>query len=1219
MRKFYTLFFLLMAFMGTSVQAQKLGKQAAMAGNKIQPMQVQYQNPVVNAIKTHQGTKAISSTVEMDRKQQENQQMLKIEQTRMQQALQLMKKRMDLQKKITELKSKEAASFKKSGRGYYSLTIANLEKQYQSDFKLSNELLSQPRTNRSKTPAEKSGSNMLKGGAVLQKLDSIVSTDMYMGLMKESYTYDASGNAILAEMFIADSGNAWRLMEKIELEYNANGDPTNYTSYHWNPDSLVWIPFENIQTDYDPVSGNPALEISSSWDSYSSGWIPSNKSEYTYDKNGNNTLTASYYWNTETSSWEGNNKYENAYDAMNRDTLSASYYWDFELKQWYGSYKYVYAYDVNEYSILNENYNWDYGVQNWVGYSRSVYAYTATGEQTLSESYSWDYGTMNWIPSNKQEFDYDANGNRILELYSSWNIDSLKLIFTWKYEYAYDARDNMTFNASYYWASGKWVGSSRYNKTFDSGDRALSEEYFGWDSQSDLWVNSSKYNYSYNALGQQTLYESYNWNVTNGAWEGYSKTVSGFDGLGQDTLYIQYYWNISGLKWDTSYVTLPLNYYGDGKIKTLVKMNYYGGGYFDTTMYVALEYNALGRRTLETETSWDGESQWIVSKTTEHAYDKHGNDTLKVVSVFDYYYYMFMPSTKKQLAFDASNNLILDEEYYWNQEMGRWDGESKYEYAYDANGNKTLDASWGWNYELGVWSGNSKEVYAYNSKGQTLLYELYYWDGALSEWYGNYKYEYQLDEYGHTILDASYNWDLGTKTWMGSYKYEYAFSGPYQRTLESRYYWNTDSQAWTGDYKYTYFFDFEGTPVSQYYFNWDLGLNAWVNSSRNERFFDYSFDIDNLKQPYWVFDNYYNVGPGPEGKTQSSAKGSQHEGPYYELSHRLLSTRSSSWNGTAWVDNMFSRFSYSGLGVETGNVSGFILTSEETPVSSGIVYMFPAAPVAGGSVAVDTMRILQDGSFVFIGIPVGEYIIAAYPDTSMYKNALATYYGDVALWSSATLLNVTSGSNTTGIIIHAVIPPVLNGNATLSGIVETIDLKSGTIIRNTGGAKGNPVKSAGVILVGRSKASTILARTVTDEFGNYSFKRVPQGTYDILVDMPGLTLVTYHTVTVEESDNEITGLNYLVGLTSITNDVLEKFAERISVYPNPGRDFVNIAIPAEITGTSLVKIINMNGQVKQSEYCEPGTTRINLALPAGMYLMQINSSEGIVYKKLLLQ
>ncbi|MFN8205858.1 MAG: T9SS type A sorting domain-containing protein [Bacteroidales bacterium] len=1217
MKKFYTLFLLLMALTGALAQAQKSGKQAALPGNKPQTRQFQYQNQAVNKMFSRQNLKS-DQRVEMDRKQLENQQLTKIEQTRMLQSQQLLIKRDGLQKKIAELKLKDAASLKKSGHSNYSITIAQLEKQAQSNFKLSIELLNQARTYKSKVPAEKSGSNMLKGGAVIQKLDSIVSFDMYMGLKKESYTYDASGNAILAEMSVADSTNAWQPMEKIELAYNASGDITEYTSYHWDLALLQWIPSEKGQTDYDPVSGNPALETTFYWDTNSSSWIQSNKGEYTYDKYGNTTLSATYYWNTETSSWEGNSKYEFAYDAMSRDTMYASYSWDFETDQWYGSYKYVYAFDENGYSILNEYYNWDYGIQDWVGYSRTEYAYTATGDQTLYEYYYWDYGTMNWYPYSKQEFAYDGNGNRTLELSSSWNYDSLKLIYTWKYEYAFDEHDNMTLNASYYWSSGKWIGSSRYNKTFDSEDRVLTEEYFSWDSGSDLWVNANKYNYSYNAFGQQTLYESYNWNLTNGDWEGYTKTVAGFDGFGQDTLYIQYYWNISGEKWDTSYVTLPLDHYGDGKIKTLVKMDYYGAGSFDTTMYIALEYNALGRRTLETETTWDGESQWIVSRITEHAYDQHGNDTLKVVSAFDYYYYMFLPYTRMQLAYDANNELILDEHYYWNQEMGRWDGEQKYEYGYDANGNKILNASWNWNYDLGEWAGSSKEIMAYNDSGQTLLYELYYWDSGLGEWYGNYKYEYQLDEFGHTILDASYNWDGGIKNWVGTYKYEYAFSGPYQRTMESRYYWNTDLQIWNGDYKYTYIFDYEGSLVSNFYFYWDNDLNDWVNSGRNERFFDYSFDIDNLKQPYWVFDDYYNEGPGPEGKFSVPVKGS-HEGPYYELQHRLLSTRSSSWNGEAWIDNSFSRFSYSGLGEETGNVSGFILTSEEQPVTSGIVYMFPAAAVAGGSVAVDTMRILQDGSFVFIGIPVGEYIIAAYPDTSVYKNALATYYGDVALWSSATLLNVTSGSNTTGITIHAVIPPVLDGNAILSGIVETIDLKSGKIIKNPGGAKGNPVKSAGVILVGRSKASTILARTVTDEFGNYSFKRVPQGTYDILVDIPGLTLVTYHTVTVEETDTEISDLNYLVGLTSISNDIRNSYAGKIRVYPNPVRNFVNIDIPLEVTGTSLVKIINMNGQVKQTEYCEPGTTRINLALPSGMYLMQINSSEGIAYRKLLLQ
>ncbi|MDA8535702.1 T9SS type A sorting domain-containing protein, partial [Flavobacteriales bacterium] len=87
------------------------------------------------------------------------------------------------------------------------------------------------------------------------------------------------------------------------------------------------------------------------------------------------------------------------------------------------------------------------------------------------------------------------------------------------------------------------------------------------------------------------------------------------------------------------------------------------------------------------------------------------------------------------------------------------------------------------------------------------------------------------------------------------------------------------------------------------------------------------------------------------------------------------------------------------------------------------------------------------------------------------------------------------------------------------------------------------------------------------------------------------------------------------GSTAITN---------LDVYPNPSRDVFNISFTSESIQDLRVRILNVVGEVIASEelqqFIGEYTKQINLEDNAkGIYFLEIETNDGVVNKKLILQ
>jgi hypothetical protein len=70
-------------------------------------------------------------------------------------------------------------------------------------------------------------------------------------------------------------------------------------------------------------------------------------------------------------------------------------------------------------------------------------------------------------------------------------------------------------------------------------------------------------------------------------------------------------------------------------------------------------------------------------------------------------------------------------------------------------------------------------------------------------------------------------------------------------------------------------------------------------------------------------------------------------------------------------------------------------------------------------------------------------------------------------------------------------------------------------------------------------------------------------------------------------------------------DVLEEPASTISVYPNPAKNYLNIA---NVSGATTIAIFRIDGSKVFEDKAEQGKTTIGISsLPAGMYLLKANN------------
>ena len=98
----------------------------------------------------------------------------------------------------------------------------------------------------------------------------------------------------------------------------------------------------------------------------------------------------------------------------------------------------------------------------------------------------------------------------------------------------------------------------------------------------------------------------------------------------------------------------------------------------------------------------------------------------------------------------------------------------------------------------------------------------------------------------------------------------------------------------------------------------------------------------------------------------------------------------------------------------------------------------------------------------------------------------------------------------------------------------------------------------------------------------------------------------------------------IVQRTNVTGMVTPKLLEQLQVYPNPSRDIFNITFTTHVKQELEIRIVNILGEqvFAESKYQFIGeyTKQINLAeYPRAIYFLEIETEDGVINKKLILQ
>lgn len=97
------------------------------------------------------------------------------------------------------------------------------------------------------------------------------------------------------------------------------------------------------------------------------------------------------------------------------------------------------------------------------------------------------------------------------------------------------------------------------------------------------------------------------------------------------------------------------------------------------------------------------------------------------------------------------------------------------------------------------------------------------------------------------------------------------------------------------------------------------------------------------------------------------------------------------------------------------------------------------------------------------------------------------------------------------------------------------------------------------------------------------------------------------------------GQVYAEGFSYTSTGIGEEVKSLYKVYPNPSSGRIQIELSDQASNRFWIKLMDMNGQLVYESECQNNACELNLELPAGMYLLTIESTGRSISQKILLE
>lgn len=286
------------------------------------------------------------------------------------------------------------------------------------------------------------------------------------------------------------------------------------------------------------------------------------------------------------------------------------------------------------------------------------------------------------------------------------------------------------------------------------------------------------------------------------------------------------------------------------------------------------------------------------------------------------------------------------------------------------------------------------------------------------------------------------------------------------------------------------------------------------------------------------------------------------DNPYVNIGDVLNSHCGNSFDGF-FNDNLSVEITQittiSGIVIYGGIYNGTVeLYQKNTGVTPNTYSLVASVPVDGSN------------AYSFNGIADANYLVRSVP-VGM-SDVVATYFPNAIDWTDATEIDSD---------------PVLSINKDITPF-NSIDLNgvgsvNGSIGYGPNGfTKVSFVMAEGVEVFLKNTVSNTFAQVSTDVNGLYEFGSVPDGNYQIIVNIPGYTQISSYDFVVNATDVDFSDLDFLIdegeifksGFLGVSSGME---VTELDIYPNPTTGELFIQIP-EVMSDFNVSIHNQLGQ-----------------------------------------
>ena len=341
------------------------------------------------------------------------------------------------------------------------------------------------------------------------------------------------------------------------------------------------------------------------------------------------------------------------------------------------------------------------------------------------------------------------------------------------------------------------------------------------------------------------------------------------------------------------------------------------------------------------------------------------------------------------------------------------------------------------------------------------------------------------------------------------------------------------------------------------------------------------------------------------------------------LCDTVIANVSATTTYTVTVMDSFGCVNSTTINVNGNRISGFI-TMTTTPTDTVKVWLIQFNSTDSSLTAEDSTLSCMDGGtpyYEFDNKPAGNYMVKAMllggvAGTSGY---IPTYGLSTAHWDTATNIVHVSATDTQHInMIYGTVP-------TGPGFI------GGLIISGAGRGTASGVPVAGMLVYLEDTLNHELTYTYTNTSGRYSFTGLQYGHYRVYPEDYQYHTTPWISITLSATSDSVSSANFYQNTTNHTiipgsnlHTTPIGSTTKISVYPNPAINELNVNWTNEQTGKAHISITDVTGRmVYESAFdmaAASGNVQLDISnINSGIYFIAIKSESISYTNKLLIQ